>query len=224
MKPRLIIVIFLIGVIMTSACGQASESLQGNALGAASPDAIAAATSAGLPQPTAVITPTMHVRPTVDIGMDIDPAQMIAAAIAYSEWREAIVNGQPQAVLAVPGTPESIRVLGLNIGNWDPTCARPMYLVILKGAFDGRNLFASPADERALPGQYVAYVFDLSAGVPGAVTFTILSGDGAAFKQALGDPALPDPNVTVPAPSPPYPPCDDVTLPGNPQPQAPAAP
>ncbi len=106
--------------------------------------------------------------------------------------------------------------MGLNIGNWDPVCARPMYLVILKGDFAGRNLLVVPTDDRELHVQYVGYIFDLSAGVPGDVIFTILSQDGAAFKQALGDPRLPDLDNTVPEP--PYPPCDGVTLPSNPEP------
>jgi hypothetical protein len=221
MNPRLLAGLLLIGVSIVSACGQA-DGEQGIALGAPSGDATA---TGSLPEPTAVlITPTVQASPTVDIGIDIDPDQMVAAAIEYSEWREAIVSGTPDALLAVPGTPESIRQLGLNIGNWNPTCARPMYLVILKGDFDGSNLFAVPTDERELPGRYVAYVFDLTAGVPGEVTFTVLSEDGAAFKQALDDPTLPDPDFTVPESSPPYPPCEDVTLPGNPGPEPTGAP
>lgn len=198
MKLRLLISILLTGVVIVSACGQADEGLQGNAPEEATPNLTA----------------------TVDIGMDVTSTQMISAAIEFSEWREAIVSGEPEPVLAVPGTPESIRLMGLNIGNWDPTCKRPMYLVILKGNFDGRNLFVNPSfatsdNEQGLRGRYVAYVFDLTSGVPGDVTFTILSEDRAAFKQALSDPTFPEPDFTVPEPVPPYPPCEDVSFLGK---------
>ncbi len=86
----------------------------------------------------------------------------------------------------------------------------PLYLVILKGDFNGHHLFVVPTDGLELRGTYVAYVFDLAHGAPGDVTFTILSEDGAAFKQALGDPQLPDADTIIPDPQPPYPPCQDV--------------
>ncbi|MEX1157729.1 MAG: hypothetical protein WEC79_02230 [Thermomicrobiales bacterium] len=157
--------------------------------------------------------------PTVDIGIPNNAPEMVDAALGYAAWREAIVSGDPVTLLAIPGTPHSIHQLGLNIGNWDPACQRPLYLVILEGDFNGENLFSGPTDASELRGRYLAFVFDLSAGIPGDVTFTILSTDGAAFKQALGDPSLPDSKDVIPDPQPPYPPCEDVTLEGNPEPQ-----
>jgi hypothetical protein len=144
---------------------------------------------------------------------------MINESLEYTHWREAIVSGEPEILLATPATPASILQMGLNIGNWDPACTRPMFLIIMKGDFDGRYLFVNPASsDQALPGQYLAYVFDLSHGPPGDIIFTILSDDGSAFKQALNDPELPDPDFAVSEPEPPFVPCDDVWVEGEPEP------
>lgn len=128
--------------------------------------------------------------PTPEIGVATNPEEMIAEALEFSRRREVIVSGEVRPMLAIPATPYWIHSMGINIGNWEPQCDRPMYLVILKGDFDGNTMFVNPGggekESEGIRGTYVGYVFDLNSGVPGNVLFSVLSEDGAVFKQVLG--------------------------------------
>jgi len=169
----------------------------------------------GLSQAYQVSVPAMS--DLIAPGMDATTT----AAIEYLRQREAIRSGDPVVRLAQPATPKSIRSMGLNIGNWDPACARPMSLVILEGGFDGQNLFVNPGtDKGTKPGAFVALVFDRASGDPGDIAFTILSTDGGAFRTALGDESLPESDITVPDAVPPFVPCDDVDVLGGSEPDA----
>lgn len=144
-----------------------------------------------------------------------------AAALVYLRQREAIRSGEPVVRLAQPATPKSIRLMGLNIANWDPACARPMSLVIFEGDIDGRNLIVAPGVARgAQPARFVGFVFDRRHGDPGDIMATILSPDGGAFRTALGDESLPASDMTVPDAVPPFVPCEDVNAPGRSAPDA----
>ena len=201
-----LIILILLGWLL-SACGT-SEGTPRTGAGAASPQATAGTPSTA-PSVDAV-SPTV----TIDIGVSVSSDVMIAAALEHSRFYDAIVSGEPEVLLTMPGWPQTMHDLGIYIGNWNPTCQRPFYLVILKGDFDATSLFPGRSTERL--GKYVAYVFDLTAGVPGDVTFTILSPDGSAFKQALQDPTLPDSDYEMwMRLEPPYVPCEDVTLLGH---------
>ena len=201
-----LIILILLGWLL-SACGT-SEGTPRTRAGAASPQATAG--TPGTAPAVDDVPPTV----TVDISVSVSSDVMIAAALEHSRFYNAIVSGEPEVLLTMPGWPQTMHDLGLYIGNWDPTCQRPFYLVILKGDFDATSLVPGRSTERL--GQYVAYVFDLTAGVPGDVTFTLLSTNGNAFKYVLQDPSLPDPEFEMAMElAPPYLPCEDVTIPGH---------
>ena len=173
----------------------------------------------GLPsaQQEAAAPPTPATSHLIAPGMDATTT----AAIEYLRQREAIRSGDPVVRLALPATPKSIRSMGLNIGNWDPACARPMSLVILEGDFDGQNLFVNPGtDKGTKPGALVGLVFDRASGDPGDIAFTILSTDDGAFRTALADDSLPESDMTVLDAVPPFVPCDDVDVPDRSEPEA----
>lgn len=201
-----LVLVILFGWLL-SACGTDEDTPRTRA-GAASPQA-----TAGTPA-TAPSVDDVSPAVTVDIGVSVSPDVMITAALEHSRFHDAIVSGEPEVLLTMPGWPQTMHDLGLSIGNWDPACQRPFYLVILKGDFDATSLFPGRSTERL--GKYVAYVFDLTAGAPGDVTSTIVSTNGSAFKHVLKDPSLPDPEFEMAMDlAPPYLPCEDVSIPGH---------
>lgn len=144
---------------------------------------------------------------------------MIATAIQYTKDREAVLSGSPEVVGTTRATAPYLNTMGLYIGNMSPACLRPMYLVVLKGDFDGRSLVVGLGSrDEPYRVSYIGYVFDQAHGAPGPIMTTFLSPDGAGFRQILNDPSLPVPKQTLTAdPKPPYVPCVDVTIPGEQQ-------
>ena len=114
---------------------------------------------------------------------------MVAAAVAHLRGREAIVSGQPEVLLATPGSAASMETLGLDVGHPDPTGRHPLYLVIVQGDLDAALLFPGGGDSRRLV-HVVALLFDLAHGASGDVASVLARSDGAVFAQALNDPAL----------------------------------
>ena len=151
--------------------------------------------------------------PPVEVNRD----EMVATAIRYTQDREAVLSGSPEVVGTMPVTPPYLNAVGLNIGNFSPACLRPMYLVVLKGDFDGRNLVVGQFNpDKPYQMKYVGYLFDQANGAPGGITATFLSADGSAFRQILNDPSLPEPKQTLENdPKPPYLSCVDVTITGG---------
>ena len=202
MRLRIGMVALLVIATMLAACGEPENAAQDGAVTSEAELAVDAPAS------------------TPAIGVVTNSDEMIAEALEFSRMREVIASGEPQPLLAIPATPYWIHSMGINIGNWEPQCDRPMYLVILKGDFDGSTLFVNPGggdkESDGPRGTYIGYVFDLNPGVPGNVAFSVLSDDGAVFKRVLGDSELPDWDIVNPEPEPPYIPCEDVVWEGNP--------
>lgn len=126
-------------------------------------------------------------------------------AIDFARKNGTIHSGDPQVLLTRPVTLDQLTALGLGKHESETIEEPPLVMVILKGDF---SPFPRPgAGEGAAPGQspsqtdanritYVAYVYDLWAGLP---TIIQESKDGGIFKKALNDSTLPD----VPSLSPP---------------------
>lgn len=111
------------------------------------------------------------------------------AAIDYTLAQFSVLSGTPKVVLAQPVTSAELSSLGLadiNFVNREP----PMALVIVKGNFDVSNLpgRVPPGVKRQNKVKYIAYAFDLRAGIP-TLTTTALYGE---IRQALKDDSLPD--------------------------------
>jgi len=147
----------------------------------------------------------------------VDRDEMIAIALRHTAQREAVLSGSPEVVGTTQATPPYLNAMGLSIGNMSPACLRPMYLVVLKGNFDGRNLVAGQFNQgKPYHVSYVGYLFDQANGTPGSITATFLSADGSAFRKILSDPSLPEPKQTLETdPKPPYVQCIDVTITGG---------
>ncbi len=95
---------------------------------------------------TAITTPYASPRavPTVAVSQ----AVMVAAAVAHLRGREAIVSGQPEVLLATPGSAASMETLGLDVGHPDPTGRHPLYLVIVAAVICAAGAASS---RRAMP-------------------------------------------------------------------------
>ena len=126
------------------------------------------------------------------------PQDVGQAAIEWTRNNYVILSGTPQVVLARPVRAADLPALGLPVTGFvgeEP----PLMLVILKGDFDVSNMIgaglASAWNRRVA---YIAYVFDLRAGVP---TLTMTSLRGGDFRQALNDPTLPDDGPRSPYPT-----------------------
>ncbi|HET7036762.1 MAG TPA: hypothetical protein VFI42_13840 [Thermomicrobiaceae bacterium] len=144
----------------------------------------------------------------------VTPEEMGQHAIDYTRQRAASVKGDLQVLLSRPVTLSQLRQLGLNGPNFAPTCQRPLYLVILQGDVNARGLAPAPlAPGVPIPTHYLAYIFDLAHGAPGEIVTFIGSPTGSDLKQALHDPALPDPPYPLlgspVSPNPVYGPCED---------------
>ena len=122
-------------------------------------------------------------RPLVGVSL----AEVGKAAVAYTHARFRVVSGEPQILLTRSVTARELPTLGLSTINF-AGAEPPLTLVVLKGDFDvkalGRTL--------TLPEwrvNYIAYVFDLKAGMP---TLTEVSRTGGRFRTVLNDPSLPE--------------------------------
>ena len=151
--------------------------------------------------------------PPVTVNRD----EMIAIALRHTAQREAVLSGSPEVVGTTQATPPYLNAMGLSIGNMSPACLRPMYLVVLKGNFDGRNLVVGQFNQdKPYHVSYVGYVFDQANGAPGSIMATYLSVDGSAFRQVLNDSSLPEPKQKLETdPKPPYVSCVDETITGG---------
>jgi hypothetical protein len=113
-------------------------------------------------------------------------------AIEWTQKHYRVVSGIPKALLARSVTSRDLPALGLGTIN---TMAEepPFMLVILQGDFDMSNMWAyrnnPPGGSRV---SYVAYLFDLWAGVP---SNTIASPTVDTFRLALSNPPLPSSEV-----------------------------
>lgn len=120
-------------------------------------------------------------------GASLD--QVKEVALDYTKKRFGIQGVTPEIILARPVTFAELPSLGLTGIN--PSGREiPLMLVILKGDIDVTNLRSRlPASYRHTRVQYVAYVFDLLAGMP---TLIQTSHRGGAFRRVLNNPNLPE--------------------------------
>jgi hypothetical protein len=113
------------------------------------------------------------------------------AALKYTQTRFQVLSEQVTVPLARTVIKEDLPLSGLpedDFGGEDP----PLALVVLKGEFDVRNLGRGAASDTPFNVKFIAYVFDLKAGVP---TLILASADGSMFRELLNDPSLPLPEV-----------------------------
>lgn len=102
-----------------------------------------------------------------------------------------VLSGRPQVVFTRPITAAELPATGLgeiNTIGEEP----PMMLVVVKGNFDTTNFGPSLGSEGSPPrtkSKYIAYVFDLRAGIP---MFTATGLTGEYFRRTLRDSSLPD--------------------------------
>lgn len=133
-------------------------------------------------------------------GQDLvgaSPETIAQMALQYTKDRVIIKSGQPTVLLSRAVALEDMKNFGLSMGNFAPDCNRPFHLVIIKGDFDLRNTLPSSGQSTSKPANFIAYTYDLKAGVLTRIT---ADRTGAMFKKALGDPTLPD--LPTPAPRP----------------------
>ena len=116
---------------------------------------------------------------------DATDADMEQAAIDFTNLRFNELSGSPKARLVRSVTVDDLPSLGLpriNFAAQDP----PLKLVILEGDFDVSDMRGGPVHKQV---KYLAYVFDLRAGVPALIATSV---NGGRFRDALSDPTLPD--------------------------------
>ncbi|MDQ2806642.1 MAG: hypothetical protein M3Z04_06960, partial [Chloroflexota bacterium] len=130
------------------------------------------------------------------------PAQMAQYAVKQALETHDSVSGTPTVLLSRRVTRAEVGEIGLGcMGAAGTIEDPPLMLVVLKGDF----LIMSPSLSVAPPKQshYVAYIFDLWAGIP---TYVVSSADGKGFRKVLKDPSLPDypavESITCPTPQP----------------------
>jgi len=113
------------------------------------------------------------------------------AALKYTQTRFQVLSKQITVPLARTVIKEDLPLSGLpqiDFGGEDP----PLALVVLKGEFDVRNMGRGAASDTPFKVKFIAYVFDLKAGIP---TLILASVDGSMFRDLLNDPSLPLPAV-----------------------------
>jgi len=113
------------------------------------------------------------------------------AALKYTHQRFLVLSDSVTIRFSRPVTKQELPLLGLpeiDFGGEDP----PLALVVLMGEFDVRNLRSFYVKDTPWYVKFIAYVFDLKAGMP---TLTMVSADGSMFRDLLNDPSLPTPRV-----------------------------
>lgn len=113
------------------------------------------------------------------------------AALKYTYARFQVLSANVIIRLSRPVTKQELPFLGfpkIDFGGEDP----PLALVVLKGEFDVRNLRRMNVNDTPWRVKFIAYVFDLKAGLP---TLTSVSADGSRFRDLLNDPSLPMPMI-----------------------------
>ncbi len=114
------------------------------------------------------------------------------AALKYTRSRFKILSKQVTIPLARYVTDQELPFLGISkmdfIGE-EP----PMALVVLEGEFDVRALRRHVSREnKPWRVKYIAYIFDLKAGLPASV---MVSSDGTGFRKLLNAPSLPEGDI-----------------------------
>jgi hypothetical protein len=126
----------------------------------------------------------------------LTPREVSQVAISYIRTACTVLSGDPQVLLAESVTADQLPDLGLGSIGFANTDI-PLVLVILKGDFDMTHCMHHSGDPGVqTKAQYVAYVFDLIAGIP---TFTSFSLKAEDFRQALNETNLPRNNATTSA-------------------------
>jgi hypothetical protein len=124
----------------------------------------------------------------------LTPEEVSQVAISYIRTVCTVLSGDPQVLLAKSVTADQLPALGLgSIGFANNDI--PLVLVILKGDFDMTHCMHHSGDLGVqTKAQYVAYVFDLIAGIPTLTSFSLKAED---FRQALNESSLPSNNATT---------------------------
>lgn len=121
--------------------------------------------------------------------------KVIEAALDFTKKEVTNFDGNPQVVLARFVTADELNNMGIGSPTFVTIEIPPMAMVILKGDFAYRFPGALvSADTPPTRSKYIAYIFDLWAGLP---TRIMTSPNGSHFRQALGDASLPTPELPM---------------------------
>jgi hypothetical protein len=128
--------------------------------------------------------------------LSASPAEVGAYAVDYTSAHYPPLSGVPQPILVRSVAAAALPAIGLakiGFAGEEP----PLTLAIVHGDFDLRSGVRTRLDPATWHWRvgYIAYVFDLDAGVP---TLMQTSQNGGDFRQALNDPNLPDDIPVVP--------------------------
>lgn len=120
------------------------------------------------------------------------PEEVGSYAVGHSVATGLVASGAPEVALVRSVTTADLSGLGLpplNFSAQEP----PLSLVILRGDFElaghvpGTGSFDPSSWQHRV--QYMAFVYDLNAGIPALTTWSPLGG---SFRAALNDPNLPE--------------------------------
>lgn len=122
------------------------------------------------------------------------PQEVGQVALNYTSARFKVLSGTPNVVVARKPTINDLSALGFPTNEYDPE-DNPLMLVVLKGDFDVSNIRGRANSKWHRQVEYIAYLFDLRAGVP---TLTQTSAKGGILRKLLNNPSLPDDPVANP--------------------------
>ncbi len=93
------------------------------------------------------------------------PQQVGQVALDYTHTRFKTLSGIPNVVVVRKPTTNDFSALGFPTEEYDPQ-DNPLMLVVLKGDFDVSNMRGRANSKWHTRVAYIAYLFDLRAGVP----------------------------------------------------------
>lgn len=126
--------------------------------------------------------------------IDALPQEVGQVALDYTRARFKVLSGTPNIIVARRATTNDLSNLGFPTDEYDPQ-DYPLMLVVLKGNFDVSSMRRRADSKWHKQVEYIAYLFDLRAGVP---TLTQTSAKGGIFRNILKEPSLSDDPVANP--------------------------
>ncbi len=126
--------------------------------------------------------------------IDALPQRVGQVAIDYTQARFKVLSGASNVVVVRKPTTNDFSALGFPTDEYEPQ-DNPLMLVVVKGDFEVSNMRGGANSKWHRRVAYIAYLFDLRAGVP---TLTQTSAKGGILRELLNDPTLPDDPVANP--------------------------
>ncbi|MGI0015431.1 MAG: hypothetical protein ACREBU_18595, partial [Nitrososphaera sp.] len=120
--------------------------------------------------------------------MNASAEEIQQVALDYTYGRFKVLSEAPTILLTRPVTKDELPSLGLSAIDFageEP----PLMLVAMNGDFDVSNIRRSVSGALPFRVSYIVYVFDLKAGAPTLIQYSV---DGSHFRKLLNDPNLPE--------------------------------